>query len=352
MTNIEKQLLILIQVALGHEAPKEIENLNWDELRILAIKQGVAPIVCDALVKYKNAGCFNERIDRKLIVSTLEQEQRFEKQEQVMHQLARFYGKHGIRMMVIKGWGLSRNFPVPKHRYCCDMDIYLFGDIEKADRLIEEKLNVKVDNSHHNHSVFRVNSVVIENHYDFVNVHSHRSSKMVDQWLKDHAQDAVEVDDVWLPSADFNALYVLFHAAAHFAAEQITLRHVLDWALLVENYHDEIDWNAHWAMIKKLNMDQFMMALNYICVYHLGFDEKRFKVDIDPKMAERVLGDILSPEYQGESKKGVLRYIYSRFRKWWANRWKHRMVYRESLLSTFIQQAWAHLQKPSSLMKK
>lgn len=58
-------------------------------------------------------------------------------------------------MMVLKGYGLSKNYPVPNHRPCGDMDIYLFGDQEKADKLIAEELGIKIDNSHHHHTVFQ-----------------------------------------------------------------------------------------------------------------------------------------------------------------------------------------------------
>ena len=70
MTKTQEQVLFLIRVALGHDTPKEMGSLNWEELSILAIKQGVAPIVCDALQKCKVAGCLSERINRKLIGST------------------------------------------------------------------------------------------------------------------------------------------------------------------------------------------------------------------------------------------------------------------------------------------
>lgn len=41
----------------------------------------------------------------------------------------------------------------------------------------------KVDNSHHHHTVFQWQGFTVENHYDFVNVHVHESSRELESIL-------------------------------------------------------------------------------------------------------------------------------------------------------------------------
>lgn len=352
MTPTQDLLLYLLRVAIVNEKGKPVEGVNWNELIELGTRQDVLSVVCDGLQKLHEAGMLKERINMQMIASVLKQERLYLRQEEVMRQLALFYEKHGIRMMVIKGWGLSLNYPKPVHRHGSDIDIYLFGDLKKADELVNKELGIKVDNSHHNHSVFNLEGVTIENHYNFVNIYAHRSSKQVDQWLKENTKDACLQGNIWLPSAQFNALYVLRHAASHFAAQKITLRHVLDWATFVEKHHENVDWDLHWQQCCQLNMQKFLLAINDICVGQLGFSERKFRTGGEAALTQRVFNDILTPEFDEESPKGVLPYIQSRSRRWWANRWKHEIVYKEGMFATLFQQMGAHLRKPASLRKK
>ena len=76
---------------------------------------------------------------------------------------------------------------------------------------LHDDMEIKIDNSHHHHTVFHFEGQLFENHYDFVNVHAHPSSKVVEARLKELAyqgDEAVEIDgaEINLPSPDFNAL--------------------------------------------------------------------------------------------------------------------------------------------------
>lgn len=62
-----------------------------------------------------------------------------------------------------------------------DVDIYLFGDQEKADKLLQEKLGITIDKSHHHHTVFRFKNETVGNHYDFLNVHVRPSNKRIEK---------------------------------------------------------------------------------------------------------------------------------------------------------------------------
>jgi hypothetical protein len=61
---------------------------------------------------------------------------------------------------------------------------------------------------------------------------------------------------------------------------------------------------------------------------------------------------ILSPEFsEPKPHSGTLRIVAYKFRRWWANRWKHRIVYREGLIKSFITQVYSHIIKPKSITK-
>jgi hypothetical protein len=351
---IREQILLLdlTKVAIGNAEKVSVpDNIEWSQIIDLSLRQGINAIILDGLNNCFDNGLpinigFHDKM--KLIGAAQQVEAVYNQHKKVINQLTQFYQKYDIRMMVLKGWGLSLNYPVPNHRPCGDIDIYLFGDIEKADALLCQVYGIKVDKSHHNHTVFPFHGVTIENHYNFANIYAHRSSKKVDGWLKEMAKSCLKKDNVWLPSPDFNALYILRHAASHFAAEQISIRHLLDWALFVEKNYDKIDWDLHWSRCEELNMEKFLLSINEICVRYLGFSSDKFRIGGDLKLTERVLHEILQPEFEEEVPRSIIPYLCNRWRRWKSNTWKRQIVYSESTATTLATQLFSHIIKPAS----
>lgn len=96
-------------------------------------------------------------------------QQKWEQYEGSIGWLAGFYEKHDIDMMLLKGYGLSLNYPESKLRNSGDVDIYLFGTWKKADDAVREELGVTVHNDREHHTKFTIDDITVENHYDFVN---------------------------------------------------------------------------------------------------------------------------------------------------------------------------------------
>ena len=198
---------------------------------------------------------------------------------------------------------------------------------------------------------------MVENHYDFLNVHAHVSSRIIERRLQALARERMECvvvdgEKVYLPSADFNALFILRHTASHFAAEKIGLRHLLDWKYFVEKNASDIDWDALERFAKEMNMHRFLYCMNAICVDYLGLPSNLLPpFERDNDLEQRVLNEIFCPEFS-ESKPfsaSLFQSLSYKLRRWWANRWKHRIAYREGLVSTFCVQVWSHLMKPKTL---
>ena len=302
-------------------------------------------------------------------------ERKYARQKLVIMKLARFFAEHNIKLMILKGYGLSLNYPVPQHRPCSDVDIWLFEERkmpdgitkrcsaqQKADNLLREHLNIDIDEDRHHHTVFYLDGVMVENHYDFLNIHAHLSNRIIEQRLQllttQSPMEQIMVKDgnnkaiIYLPSPDFHALFMLRHSASHFAAERIVIRHLLDWRYFIEKYAEQIDWPSLRQIAKQTNMHKFLDCLNAICLDKLGLPSHCVPhFELDETLKERVWNEILQPEFseQKPSNVGYLRSWSYMIRRWWANRWKHRIVYNESLVKTFFVQVYSHLLKPHSL---
>lgn len=351
---------------------------QWQSLYLFSAEQGITAMVWDHLqhLQKQNPALLATMPRQLKIRWTLNVEQiesKYERQCSVIEKLATFFAPHNIYMMILKGYGLSLCFPTANHRPCGDIDVWFFtnerlpdGTIvsrsaqQQADQLLREKLSIKINEDEHHHTVFYIDGVMIENHYDFINIHAHRSNRIIEQNLKSLVQSeleevAVSEGKIYLPSADFHALFLLRHSAAHFAAEKIGIRHLLDWRYYVEVHNDSIDWKWLDEFSRKMNMHRFLYAMNALCVDYLGLPKDRSaSFDRDKNLEERVLDEILNPEFSDEKPEGAgyIRSWIFMFNRWWTNRWKHRIVYRESLISTFFVQVWSHLLKPKTLKLK
>lgn len=372
----DNSLISLPSLLLGSAVFGNMVEVDYAKLYPVAIKQGVVAIAWDDIQRAMAAGEIeteqqpSRAVKMQWALAVEQVERRYSKQAQVIEKLALFFAEHDIKMMILKGYGLSLNYPVPNHRPCSDVDIWLFeeyktsdGSIarrsaqQRADNLLREHLNIEIDEEKHHHTVFYVDGVMVENHYDFLNIHAHHSNRIIEQRLQQltqqpMAQVAVGEATVFLPSADFHALFMLRHSASHFAAEKIALRHLLDWRYFVEKEREQIDWNALKQIATETNMHRFLDCVNAICIDKLGLPEHCVPpFEREPKLVERVWREILQPEFSEPQPKGAgyLKSWSYMFRRWWANRWKHRMVYNEGLAKTFFVQVWSHLLKPKSL---
>ena len=211
---------------------------------------------------------------------------------------------------------------------------------------------IKVDTSHHHHTVFQWGKFTVENHYDFINVYAHRSSAQLEKVFKELGKDdthSILLDGakLYLPSPDLHALFLVRHMVSHFASVEINLRQVLDWAFFVRNHGQEVDWEWLAKMLEQYQMDAFFHCINAICVEDLGFERENFPpVRADAALKERVLDDIIAPSFT-QTPRNTLKRLLFKFRRWQANAWKQQLCYPESRWTGFWYGIWAKMLKPS-----
>lgn len=336
-------------------------SVDWDALKALAERQGLSAIVADGIECLPMESRPPKTLMLQLIGEVLQDyEYRHKLYLRAIAELAGFYNSHGIRMMVLKGYACSLNWPKPEHRHVGDIDIWQFGDYKKADAMLAKEKGIEIDNSHHHHTVFYRRDFMVENHYDFINIHHHRSNAEYERILKKLGEDdSYSVDlygeRVYLPSPDLHALFLLKHMMLHFASGEFSLRQVLDWGFFVEKHGDAVDWSYVTGVLEKFGMMELFWIFNAICAENLGFRRCGLKAyglpstSVDSELKERVLNEILSPEFTGETPSTLIPRIAFKYRRWRANEWKHRLCYKESMWSAFWSGVWNHLLKPSSI---
>lgn len=351
----KQTFLSLVKLAIGHRSALFGVD-DWQAIKALADKQGLTAVVVDGIEQLPDT----KRPPKELLLQWIGEvfqsyENRYKLYQRAIAELAGWYNAHGYKMMVLKGCACGNNWPKPEHRPCGDIDIWMFGKQNESDSLLAKEKGIKLDASHHHHTVFDWHGFTVENHYDFVNVHAHKSSAELEKIFKQLGQDdsrAVEVngEKVYLPSPNLHALFLIRHMVSHFAAAEITLRQVLDWAFFVEKHTKEVDWVWLDGMLDKFHMKEFVSCINAICVEDLGFSVDIFPAaQFIPELKERVLEDILDPEYTAAEPRGFFPRVIYKYKRWQGNAWKQKMCYGESRWLMFWSGIWAKILKPASI---
>lgn len=356
--------LALVRQGIGHESRVLSQDIDWTVIKALADAHGLSAIVLDGVNGLSGLSSLSNSAVQGPAKQFLLQwigevmqsyEGRYAAYEKAIGSLAGFYNQHGFKMMVLKGYACSLDWSNPKHRPCGDIDIWQFGKQKEADAVLTKEKGVKLDTSHHHHTVFEWDGFSVENHYDFINVHHHKSNAEFEKLLKQLGEDdshfvVLNGEKVYLPSPNLHALFLLKHLMMHFASEGIMLRQVVDWGFFVEKHGKDIDWNYVLDVLDQFGMRQMFNTINAICAGDLGFDVAYFPtVQFDPNLKDRVLNEILAPKYSANVPKNIFSRVAFKVRRWRDNEWKHQLCYKDSMWSAFWSGVWNHLLKPSSI---
>lgn len=345
---IGQQLVQLLRISISGKSEALSSNIDWKEMMCYASEQGVLGVAFGAIehLPEENRPHVDFIMDWMRQITFLETSNKINKEFIV--RLAALLQKHNIPMLLMKGYGLSLYWPKPDVRPVGDIDIYTFGKWKEADRILCKELGIKVDTSYHKHSVLHYKGKTIENHYEFLNIHAHRSTAEIEAILREelNAYQDKEITNLYYPSTRFNTLYILRHSAEHFASTSINLRLVLDWAFFVQK--NEIEWEWLLQKLDRVGMETYLATINAICTRYLGFSSSLFpELPVDDILVERTINDILHPEVTRKHPYNPIREIIFRFQRWGKNDWKNKMVYRENRWQLLATQTWSHILKPT-----
>ena len=358
MTRVEQIVLSLVRSALCGEPcyyyPREDE---WSEVNTLAIKQGVGAISFDGIQESyatnpESVASLDSPANKALkydwFGAGLSAEIAYEKYCDTVSNLAVLYAKAGIMMMLLKGYGLSLNYPIPGHRPVGDIDIYLYGLGERADEAVKLQAGVEVKQNGDKHSTFQYEGVTVENHASFINAKVHPSLLRLEMILESEAANGIplrlksskagEFATIYLPSHIANALFLPFHCASHFVHGEALLRQICDWACFVRKYGKGINWDFVWSEAEAAGFEKFYCCLNGIVEQYLGVPGDvlpswpRY-----PELQEKVLAEIFK---QGPPKELS---FFEKIHRYFASCWRYKLVFCESMISTFFRQAKSYL---------
>lgn len=299
----------------------------WENVFRMAVGQGVCAVVWDAIGRLPKELQPPRDIRLRWALTVEEQEKRYRRQQEKAAKMAAAFAANGIRMLVLKGLGLSKNYPVPEHRECGDIDIYLFGASDEGDRLLQE-LGAQLYFDVPKHSEYIWQGIQVENHRTILNVRRNSTERELNALLvrlleEEGTRDIGE--NIATPPATFNAIYLLRHAVVHYQKEGIAVRHLCDWACFLERHWGEIDRQLFHKTMAAYRMDRFAALMTAAAVRYLGAEVP--EPEYDAHTLERFMQEIYAMKPMPTR---TLPKLYFKLFGPFHNRWRLRNVLRSS----------------------
>ena len=203
--------------------------------------------------------------------------------DSVLAELVTLLRENGIEGVLLKGQGLSRDYLVPGHRMCGDIDFYVAGKENylrscELVRSMGEKEGEESESDKHFHFNRRGCSIEIHSHVmlaadPFVN---RRLQRWTDEMLDDPSKlRHVEINgvEVNLPPVDFDAVFILQHIANHLLKGGIGLRQLCDWSRYLHVHAAEIDRARLGNNLRTFRLMNCWQLFGWLAVNRLGLPE-------------------------------------------------------------------------------
>lgn len=305
---IETIMFALLKAALHQKEVTDVcwtavTEVEWTQCYKLSALHGVMALAWDGM-QYLPTGC---SIPRSLKITwglaVQSYEQKYERYCKTATELSAFYTTHQIGMVQLKGVGFSSYYPIPEHREGGDIDIYTWSmnpnlrSNQEANTLADElmaKQEIKVDAKYSDkHSNFRYKGIPVENHKMFLD----RGSIPIAGQMDDLLHTIVNPEtttlcrgkyQIHIPSKEFNALFIPFHAAQHYV-NGIRVHHLFDWACILKRH----GWCVPPQVTDERLLD-FICALTQICNELLDTD---VAVKGGETLAQQVYNQMMNPKY-------------------------------------------------------
>ena len=293
MTKPQQQFLELLRSGLwGKPADASLfqGEIDWKTILRLATEQTVQVLVANGIETLPKELWPPKVVIFKLMEIKTKTAKMHLLLNSVLAKITTALNTEGIPSVLLKGQGLAQNYLIPESRICGDIDLYVGEEnFYKASDIIstfstekqksKEELTLKKK-----HTEINVEGVTIEVHRKSMSTFNPRQERLLDAWTQNlldaHFDDKIlpiinfDKVPVKIPSTDFNAVFILYHAAHHMLIGGIGLRQICDWATLLYKHHSEINQTELKANLKRFHLEPVWREFCRVIATVIGLDPK------------------------------------------------------------------------------
>ena len=210
------------------------KGADWVGVLNLALEQGVQGICLEAIERLP-AGTIPQQILLQWIGHSEMQRRQFEQTWRVACKLDKLWATDSIHATVLKGRSIAKYYPVPYHRYSCDLDVFIGEEWGRACELLEEQ-GMSLVHEVYKEVEFTLDNVYVECHRYITPLRGNKHLKEFEHYLRalldSETKEYFERTTLVCPPLMFTLMLYIEHAIGDFLHGHLTLKHILDWVVL------------------------------------------------------------------------------------------------------------------------
>lgn len=246
-TGSSSDFFILLRAGLWQKSDEQLSaNPDWQLIYTFAAQQAVVGLVADGISVMGLDGAVPAAISQQFIADTSYIFKNNLKMMAVQTKVCRLMEEKGLEYVVLKGQGVAQAYPKPLLHFSGDIDLLLAPQQYEAAKMLLMPIGSNAnDKAAAGEFVIHIDGVIVELHsniYAGINDHcaEHFPSLCCD--IFSSARRSGEREDApFVPSADFDAVYLLVHTIRHLGSFGISLRQIADWTMHMHRWRDSID---------------------------------------------------------------------------------------------------------------
>lgn len=246
----KNSLLFLLCKGLESDGQMEFDSAKWEEVMTMASAYGLSAIAFDGLEKALNSNPeWRNEIPKPLLMQwfglCIQQTALFKKNWSAACSLASFLSEDSIEPVVLKGRSIAQYYPIPEHRYSCDLDLFVAGcNWERACEILEAK-GIRLEREVYKEVEFTFKGVNVELHRYISPVRGNKTLLRFERYLRDlldaSPKSYFEGTRLLCPPLMFIVMLYIEHALGDLLHGKLTLKHVVDWVVLRKQEIDRIE---------------------------------------------------------------------------------------------------------------
>lgn len=311
MKTTDNQLLALLKAGLWKAVPDEslFKQCDWKALYKQASTQTVQGVVLDG------AGLLSKEVRPpfSLLASWIgEIHQRLEnvnrKHIDVIGKVRDLLENEGISVAFMKGETVARRYLNPLRRMAGDIDFLVSSnDFQQTLDLLDTIGHTDRTLVHEHHGMAFVDGVVLEPHYKIHNYQrpstDRRMQDLVNEVFPSRLQ-RVDLGKGLVPvlPVTFESAFLISHIVNHIYEEGLGLRQIVDYAVLLQQEWNNIDWDTHTNYLRRIRMYRAWRIVTCLCQDFIGV-EKHWEFSAkEHQWAKRLMDDIMEVGNFGRGK--------------------------------------------------
>ena len=255
-------LIQLLRKALDNSYQVELsKGADWASVLELASEQGVQGICLEAIEQFPAGTIPQPRLLQWIGLSEM-QRQQYEQTWRMACKLDKLWAAEGIQATVLKGRSIAKYYPVPSHRYSCDLDVFIGGEWERACELLEGQ-GIRLEHEVYKEVEFTLDNVYVECHRYITPVRGNKHLKEFERYLRSlldgELKEYFEGTTLVCPPLMFIVMLYIEHALWDLLHGHLTLKHIVDWVML---RRQSVDWVAFRKKCSAFKFDKFLSLID------------------------------------------------------------------------------------------